>query len=66
MTQPLPAVFDCTVLVQALVNPEGPAGACLVAAQEGRVRLFVSDFVIREIHELPQKLRARLGVTHKG
>ncbi len=63
MTQPILAVFDCTVFAQALINPEGPAGLCLSAAQAGRVRLFVSDFVIREIHELPQKLPARLRVT---
>lgn len=63
MTHPILSVFDCTVFAQALINPEGPAGMCLAAAQAGRVRLFVSDFVIQEIHELPQKLSARLRIT---
>jgi putative PIN family toxin of toxin-antitoxin system len=63
MTQPIRVVFDCTVFAQALINPKGPAGSCLTAAQGGQVRLFVSDFVIREIHELPQKLPTRLCVT---
>jgi len=63
MMPPIPAVFDCTVFAQALINPDGPAGSCLSAAQAGRVRLFVSDFVIREIHELSRKLPARLQVT---
>lgn len=63
MSEPLLAVFDCTVFAQALINPEGPAGSCLTAAQAGHVRLFVSDYVIQEIRELPQKLPARLGVT---
>ena len=61
--QPLRAVFDCTVFLQALINWRGPAGACLSAAQDGKVRLFVSDFVLLEIWELPQKLSAKLGVT---
>ena len=63
MMPPITAVFDCTVFAQALINPQGPAGSCLTASQAGQLRLFVSDFVIREIYELPQKLPARLRVT---
>jgi putative PIN family toxin of toxin-antitoxin system len=58
-------VFDCSVFVQALVNPRGPAGACLAAAQDGRLTLFVSDFAVREIQELPTKLPGRLRVTRE-
>jgi uncharacterized protein len=60
---PILAVFDCTIFTQALINPRGPAGACLTAAQKGHVRVFVSDHVLREIRELPAKLPDRLGVT---
>jgi putative PIN family toxin of toxin-antitoxin system len=58
-----PVVFDCNVFAQALINPRGPAGACVVAAQGGWVRVFVSDHLLREIRELPRKLPARLLVT---
>jgi putative PIN family toxin of toxin-antitoxin system len=60
---PIRAVFDCTVFAQALINPHGPAGACLRSAQTGRTLLFISDYVLREIRELPSKLPARLDVT---
>jgi predicted nucleic acid-binding protein len=60
---PIPVVFDCTVFAQALINPKGPAGACLSAAQQNRLRLFISNYVIQEIRELPTKLPPRLGVT---
>ncbi len=63
MTAPLPAVFDCTIFAQALINPAGPAGACLTAAQRGQVQVFVTDYVLGEIRELPAKLPAKLGVT---
>lgn len=63
MTPPIPAVFDCVVFTQALINPYGPAGLCLAAAQKGRVRVFVSNHIIEEIRELPTKQPATLGVT---
>ena len=62
MTTPAPiaAVFDCSVFAQALINPRGPAAACLTAAQEGRVRLFVSEYVLGEVRELADKLPPRV------
>jgi putative PIN family toxin of toxin-antitoxin system len=59
------AVFDCTVFAQALINPNGPSGACLAAAQLNQIDLFVSDYVIQEIRELPGKLPPRFGVTEE-
>jgi uncharacterized protein len=56
-------VFDCVVFAQALINPKGPAAACLAFAQQGRVVVFVSDYVLQEIRELPQKINPRFGVT---
>src|SRR5687768_14934105 len=66
MTSPptrTPVVFDCNVFAQALINPRGPAGRCLLLAQQGRVRLFLSDFILNELRELPAKLPVKLGVT---
>jgi putative PIN family toxin of toxin-antitoxin system len=60
---PLPVVFDCNVFAQALINPRGPAGACVSAAQAHRVRVFVSNHLLRELRELPRKLPLRLSVT---
>ncbi len=60
---PANAVFDCPIYAQALINPRGPAAACLAHAQSGRIALFISDYVIGEIRELPGKLKPRLGVT---
>jgi len=57
------AVFDCVVFAQALINPRGPAGECLERARTGVVRLFVSDYVLAEIRELPRKIPPRYGVT---
>ena len=56
-------VFDCTVFAQALINPFGPAGSCLGAAQSREIELFITDYVIGEIRELPTKLPPRLRVT---
>jgi putative PIN family toxin of toxin-antitoxin system len=56
-------VFDCVVFAQALINPKGPAAACLAFAQQGRVVVFVSDYVLQEIRELPRKINPRFGVT---
>ena len=56
-------VFDCVVFAQALINPKRPAAACLAFAQQRRVVVFVSDYVLQEIRELPQKINPRFGVT---
>jgi uncharacterized protein len=55
-------VFDCTIFAQALLNPRGPAGACVTAAQDGVIRVFVSDYVIEEVRELSGKLPPKLRV----
>lgn len=66
MTEASPhrAVYDCNVMLQALLNPYGPAGACVDAVRYGRVKLYMSERVLREIEELPAKTPVRLGVTH--
>ena len=48
----IPAVFDCTVFLQAATKSTGPAAACLALVDGGRVRLFVSANVLEEVHDV--------------
>lgn len=61
--EPVRVVFDCVIFTQALINPKGPAGECVKAAECGDCLLHVSPFVLQEIRELPGKLPVRHGVT---
>lgn len=61
--QPTRVVFDCVIFTQALINPHGPAGACVKAAESGDCLLHLSPFVLQEIRELPDKLSVRHGIT---
>ena len=66
VSDPRRVVYDCNIFTQALMNPLGPAGACVVAAIENRVTLFVSEFVLEEIRDIPNKPTPRsVGVTHQ-
>jgi putative PIN family toxin of toxin-antitoxin system len=56
-------VFDCVVYTQAVINPDGPGGRCLELARDGAITLCISDYVEREIRELPDKLAPRLKIT---
>jgi putative PIN family toxin of toxin-antitoxin system len=53
-------VYDCVVYGQALINPDGPAGQCIEEARRGHVRLYISDFVLAEIRELPVKIKSKI------
>ena len=55
-----PTVFDCVVFGQSLINPRGPAAECIEQAKRGRIRLFISDFILTEILELPTKIRSKI------
>lgn len=59
---PRKVVFDCPVYAQALINARGPASSCLNFAQTGKLILFVSDYVLGEIRELPDKIRPKFGM----
>jgi len=61
--EPPRVVFDCVIFAQALINPKGPAGECVKAAEGGECLLHVSPFVLQEIRELPNKLPVRHGIT---
>ena len=45
----LRVVFDCNIYLQALINPSGPAGRCLVLAFDGRVALWASRVTFQEL-----------------
>lgn len=63
MSPPTPAipkvVFDCNVFLQALVNPNGPAGRCKKLVDRGEVELFVSEEVLAEVSEVLSRPRTR-------
>lgn len=61
--QPERVVFDCMVFAQALINPDGPAGACVELARVRRIQLILSDYILQEVRELPEKLPPQLQVT---
>ncbi len=45
-------VFDCGVFFQSLIAPRGPAGLCLSAASDGKLQLFVSNYVLAELRDV--------------
>ena len=49
---PPDVVPDCVVLLQAAMNPDGPAGRCVRAAYEGRLTLHVSRATLRELRDV--------------
>lgn len=49
MNPPPRVVFDCNVLLQSLISQRGPAHAAVQAASEGRVVLFLSQFIVDEL-----------------
>jgi putative PIN family toxin of toxin-antitoxin system len=63
IAEPTRVVFDCVIYAQALINPKGPAGTCVTAAERGDCLLHVSPFVLQEIRELTDKLPTRYGIT---
>ncbi len=46
------AVFDCMVFLQAAVRSTGPAGTCLRAARDGRLKLVISPEIIVEVRDV--------------
>jgi putative PIN family toxin of toxin-antitoxin system len=55
----LRVVFDCNVFLQALVNPDGAAGACLRLLDQGELELFVSAPVFAEITDVLTRPRVK-------
>ncbi|MCC6494018.1 MAG: putative toxin-antitoxin system toxin component, PIN family [Pirellulales bacterium] len=46
---PLSAVYDCNVLLQAMILPRGPARAAIEAVRDGRLALFLSEYITEEL-----------------
>jgi putative PIN family toxin of toxin-antitoxin system len=61
-TQPrFGVVLDCNVLLQAAARRTSPAAACLRLAEEGFIRLYLSEEILTEIADVlnRSKVRAR-------
>jgi putative PIN family toxin of toxin-antitoxin system len=60
-------VYDCNIYFQALISPRGPAGACVTAAFDGRVVLFCSTTVVKEIRRTAQRpeLSRKFSITEE-
>ncbi len=46
------SVFDCNIYLQAAARPKSPSGECLRLAEDGVVRLYVSQDILTEISEV--------------
>jgi putative PIN family toxin of toxin-antitoxin system len=45
-------VFDCNVYFQAFISEHGPAGRLLRAVHDGRLSLFLSQYVLDELKDV--------------
>jgi putative PIN family toxin of toxin-antitoxin system len=54
------AVFDCVVYVQAAINDQGPAAACLKLVEDGHAKLFASPSILAEIRDTLSQKKLRL------
>lgn len=52
MSESTKVVFDCNVFLQALANPDGPAGRCVEMALSAQVSLYLSPIVLEEIRRV--------------
>jgi uncharacterized protein len=52
MTSQPRVVYDCNVLLQALISQKGPAGGAVEAVRQRRVALFLSQFIIDELRDV--------------
>lgn len=60
----LPAVFDCMIFLQGLINEKGIAVECLELVENDRIKLFVSEDVLAEIGDVltRPKLQAKFSL----
>lgn len=61
---PEKVVYDCNIHLQFLLNPHGPAGACVQAALQHRANLIISYYLLDELRQMPERATPRrLGLT---
>jgi putative PIN family toxin of toxin-antitoxin system len=60
----LPVVFDCMIFLQGLIKEQGAAVDCLEAFENGAVKLFISEEILREIADVltRSKLQAKFSL----
>ena len=46
------AVFDCNIYLQAAARPNSPARECLRLAENGIIRLYISQDILTEVSEV--------------
>jgi putative PIN family toxin of toxin-antitoxin system len=51
------------IYAQAMISRAGPSAACVDRVRSGDLYLVWSDYVLREIRELPTKIPLRLNLT---
>lgn len=65
MSSPERAVFDCNVLLQALLSASGPAGKLVQLAKEQKLSIFVSAYAIDELRDVATrpKIQTKFRLT---
>ena len=63
----VPAVYDCMIYLQGMVNPKGPAGECIKRFLDGHVELFASDIVFSEARDVALRpcVAQKFGITER-
>jgi predicted nucleic acid-binding protein len=59
MQSKIGVVCDCNVLLQAAARKTSPAAACLRLAEEGFLRLYISEEILTEISEVLNRPKIR-------
>lgn len=62
--QNIRVVFDCSLFVQAFLNPDGGAGRCFDLVRSGQVQLFVSRETLAEVKEVLSRPRILSLLPH--
>lgn len=58
------AVYDCNIFLQAILNPRGPAGECVARALDGKIAVFVTDYLLAELRDMQTRPKlAKMGLT---
>jgi hypothetical protein len=58
------AVFDCVVYLQAAINEQGPAAACLSLVESGRVKLLATPAILAEVRDVLSRDKLRKKFPH--